>query len=121
MHAHAVHSELLEKTCCAARNPPHSKQLHFAAIIMRGKVIAMSRNIIGTRSRGSEYSESSCHAERAVVKQLGNMSLLRGAELFVWRVTRKNPASLSAPCPSCQVFLKVCMSKWGLRKVTYTV
>ena len=60
--------------------------LHVAAIVKNGQVLATAENRIGTRSRGSGYSNQTIHAERAVFKKLGDYTKLRGATLCVWRV-----------------------------------
>ena len=98
---------------------PHNTFLHFAAIVKRGKVLATAQNRIGTRSKGSGYSYQTIHAERAVVKRLGDISKLRGATLCVWRVSNLNILP-SKPCSECQIFLEKCMREYGLRAVYYT-
>ena len=60
------------------------------------------------------------HAERAVVKKLGDVSKLAGATLVVWRVNTAGDLLPSKPCPSCQLFLDKCMREYGLRKVIYS-
>jgi hypothetical protein len=45
-----------------------------AVIVKRGQILAEATNNYGSRSRGSGYSKSSIHAERNVVKQLGDIS-----------------------------------------------
>ena len=92
---------------------------HMAVIMKRGKVIAKSHNSIGSRSRGSGFSDRSIHAEKAVVKELGDISKLRGASLCVWRVTSINVLP-SKPCNDCHLFLTKCMKEYGLRAVYYS-
>jgi hypothetical protein len=56
------------------------------------------------------------------------MSLLRGADMFVFRVPNANAKGVGAdrdllysrPCHDCTLFLEKLMKKWGLRKVYYT-
>jgi len=98
---------------------PHNTFLHIAAIVKRGKVIAVAHNRIGTRSKGSGYSDQTIHAEKAVVKKLGDISRLRGATLCVWRISAINVLP-SKPCDECHLFLKKCMDQYGLRSVMYT-
>ena len=98
---------------------PHNTFLHCAVLLKRGKVIASAQNRIGSRSRGSGYSQQTIHAERAVVKALGDISLLKGAVLCVWRISRINVLP-SKPCSECQVFLEKCMREYGLRAVHYS-
>lgn len=98
---------------------PHNTFLHIAAIVKRGKVIATAENRLGSRSSGSGYSDQTIHAERAVVKKLGDISKLRGAVLCVWRISNLNVLP-SSPCSECQIFLKKCMREYGLSSVQYT-
>ena len=57
--------------------------VHVAIVVMRGKVLAAATNRNGSRSSGSGYSNHSIHAEKNVVKQLGDISRLRGADMYV--------------------------------------
>ena len=100
--------------------PVHNTDLHYAKILRRNKVIASSRNSIGTRSRGCGYSDQSIHAERAVVKRLGDISQLDGCVLLVVRVNKQGELRNSKPCADCQKFLEKCMREYGLRKVIYS-
>lgn len=88
----------------------------------RGKIIAESTNNYGSRSRGSGYSSSSIHAEKNVVKELGDISKLKGADMYVMRFSRADPLDFvrSVPCPSCMIFLGKCMKEYGLKNVYYT-
>jgi hypothetical protein len=97
----------------------HNTFLHIAAIVKRGKVIATAQNRIGTRSKGSGYSDQTIHAEKSVVKKLGDISQLKGATLCVWRLSRVNVLP-SKPCSECHLFLEKCMREYGLRCVQYT-
>jgi hypothetical protein len=100
--------------------PVHNTDLHYAKILKRNKVIASCRNSIGTRSRGCGYSDQSIHAERAVVKRLGDVSQLDGCVLLVIRVNKQGELRNSKPCRDCQKFLEKCMREYGLRKVVYS-
>ena len=101
---------------------------HVAAVVKRGKLLSVGTNRAGTRSRGSGFSAFSLHAERAAVKALGDLSLLRGAELYVVRLPHAghvregltNDLLYSRPCHECTVFLEKCMRVWGLRRVFYS-
>ena len=99
---------------------PHHTHLHYAQIFVRNKVLAFARNSVGSRSRGCGYGDQTIHAERAVVKRLGDVRLLQGATLVVWRVNNQGDLRPSKPCPSCQLFLEKCMREYGLRKVVYS-
>lgn len=102
--------------------------VHVACVVRRGKVLSCGTNRAGSRTSGAGFSAHSLHAERAAVKALGDLSLLRGAELFVGRLpaaghVREGVASdllFSRPCHECTIFLEKCMRVWGLRRVFYT-
>jgi hypothetical protein len=98
----------------------HTTHYHVATLEKGNKTIARSRNKIGTRSSGCGYSDCSIHAERAVIKSLGDLSQLRGCVLIVVRLNKKNEVLSSKPCHDCQKFLEKCMKKWGLRKVMHS-
>jgi hypothetical protein len=103
---------------------------HVAVIIKRSKILSVGTNRAGSRSCGSGFSSYSLHAERAAVKALGDLSRLRGAELFVLRVPAAGHVRgsgvaardllFSRPCHECTVFLEKCMRVWGLRRVLYS-
>ena len=97
----------------------HNTYLHVAAIVKRGKTLATAQNRVGTRSKGSGYGSMTIHAEKAVVKKLGDISQLRGASLCVWRVSAISVLP-SKPCPDCHLFLEKCMREYGLRAVYYS-
>jgi hypothetical protein len=100
-------------------NMCHNTHLHIAVIVKNNQVLATAENRIGTRSRGSGYSNQTIHAERAVFKKLGDYTKLRGATLCVWRVSSLNVLP-SKPCSDCHIFLQKCMREYGLRAVQYT-
>jgi hypothetical protein len=93
-----------------------TQQVHFAAIIKRHKVIAMANNSF------SKFLPHlwSLHAERAVVRSLGNLQKLRGSTLFVWRSTPSTRTLDSEPCPNCRLFIQKLIDKWGLRLVIFS-
>jgi len=98
----------------------HNTSLHYAQLIKRNKVIAFARNSIGSRGRGCGWSDNSIHAERAVVKRLGDLSQLRGCVMIVIRINKHDELLNSKPCPECERFLFKCMNEYGLRKVVYS-
>ena len=98
----------------------HKTSLHYAQLVQRNKVIAIARNSVGSRSRGCGYSDQTIHAERAVVKRLGDVSQLRGCVMIVVRVNKQGNLLNSKPCPECERFLFKCMNEYGLRKVIYS-
>jgi hypothetical protein len=94
--------------------------LHYAELLRRGQVIASSRNKAGSRSLGCGYSNQTIHAERAVVKSLGDTSQLRGCVLTVVRINKQGKILNSEPCYDCIKFLEKCIKKYGLLKVLYS-
>lgn len=95
--------------------------LHIAFVYGRGGVLlAMATNRVGSRSRGAGFSNATIHAERAVLKSIGDISLLRGAVLVVVRVDSQGNLRNSAPCHECQRHLEKAMRYYGLRRVYYS-
>ena len=99
---------------------------HVAMLMKRGKVLEVASNQIGSRSRGCGYAEYTIHAEKNVIKQLGDISKLKGADMYIMRFTRNSKRQgmdqlmNSEPCRSCQVFLEKCVREYGLKNVYYT-
>jgi hypothetical protein len=52
----------------------HNTQVHIAILMKRGKILEIASNAVGTRSKGSGYQERTIHAERAVLKKVGDIS-----------------------------------------------
>jgi hypothetical protein len=100
--------------------------LHVAVLLKRGKVVAHATNRNGSRSNGSGYSDHGIHAEKNVVKELGDISKLRGCDMIVMRISRDQRREgfekflYSKPCPECQLFLEKCMREYGLKNVYFT-
>ena len=79
----------------------HRTQIHIAIIIKRGKILEIASNSVGSRSKGCGYQERTIHAERAVIKKIGDISKLNGASLIVIRVMRgTHEIGNSEPCHS---------------------
>lgn len=98
---------------------------HVAMLVKRGKILRVASNRLGSRSQGSGFSNFTIHAERNVVKEFGDISLLRGCDLFVMRIhqnrmTGERYFGNSAPCRDCQLFLEKCQRRYGLRQIYYT-
>lgn len=95
--------------------------LHMAFIYARsGVCIGMATNSVGSRSRGAGYSDYTIHAERAVLRAVGNVALLRDAVLVVVRISKRGEILGSEPCHECKCHLEAAMRKYGLRKVLYS-
>jgi hypothetical protein len=99
----------------------HKTHAHIAVVMKRGKIIEIASNSIGSRSKGCGYAERTIHAERAVIKKIGDMTKLAGATLIVIRVMKgTGEVGNSEPCHSCKCHLEKCMAKHGLRQVYYS-
>lgn len=100
--------------------------LHVAILLRRGKILATATNREGDRSCGCGFSDWSLHAEKAVIKKVGDLNKIRGATMIVIRVVqmKRKTASPSLgksdPCYDCEKFLKKCMKEYGLRAVYYS-
>jgi hypothetical protein len=95
--------------------------LHVAALYGRGgTLLGLATNRAGSRSSGAGFSNQTIHAERAVMKAVGDVSLLRGATLVVIRVTKAGTTAGSAPCAECQAVIEAAMRKYGLRRVIHS-
>lgn len=105
----------------------HCTKLHIAIIVKRNKILAEATNKVASRSNGasSRGSQSYIHAERNVLRALGDLSKLRGADMYVMRLAGGcNDTDVrfkySQPCPECTVLLSKCMREYGLRNVYFT-
>ena len=101
----------------------HETSVHIAIVVLRGKIIAEATNRLGSRSKGSGYSAQTIHAERNVLKVLGDYNKLRDADIYVIRCGKGVNAFNfinSKPCSECECFLNKCMNKYGLKNVYYT-
>jgi hypothetical protein len=100
----------------------HSTQTHIAILIKRGKLLDIATNAIGSRSKGCGYSRSTIHAERAVLKKIGDLSKLSGAIMIVIRIAKGTHDIVnSEPCHGCKYHLEKCIKNYGLRCVYYSV
>lgn len=94
----------------------HRTYVHYAEIRKGNKVLATSFNKVK-----SCLATPSMHAERSVVKTLGDINRLRGTTLVVVRIGKNsNDLKNSKPCEHCEGFLKACMKKYGLSRVIYS-
>ena len=118
----SIFHQFMEDPRTTSLKEKHYASLHRAVIVKRGQIIAEATNNYGSRSRGSGYSRSSIHAERNVLKALGDISLLKGADMYIMRFSRETEMRFlkSTPCAACQKFLEKCMKEYGLKNVYYT-
>ncbi len=98
---------------------------HVAMLVRRGKILTVASNRLGSRSQGCGFSKYTIHAERNVVKEFGDISQLKGCDLYVMRIhenrmTGEKYFGNSAPCRDCQIFLEKCQRRYGLRHIYFT-
>jgi hypothetical protein len=99
----------------------HSTQTHIAILVKRGKMMEFALNAVGSRSKGCGYSRSTIHAERAVLKKVGDVSKFAGASLIVIRLAKgTKEVTNSEPCHACRCHLEKCMRTYGLKCVYYS-
>lgn len=98
----------------------HNTSLHVAFIVLRGKIISVGTNSVGSRSRGPGYNDRTIHAEMAALKKV-DWRLLDGADMYVfrWRDST-NTVTYSYPCHSCMTVLNKLIKGWGLNRVYYS-
>ena len=97
------------------------RNIHVALIMKHGKVIEMATNQLGSRGKGCGYTDRTIHAERAVLKKVGDHTKLNGSILIVIRFSSKTKElTNSAPCRSCRPHLEKCVKEYGLRRIYYS-
>jgi tRNA(Arg) A34 adenosine deaminase TadA len=101
-----------------------SSKQHIAIIVKRGKILAEASNKIASRSNGAATrgSQNYIHAERNVLRALGDINKLRGADMYIMRLSKCTGGGFmySQPCPECTVLLEKCMREYGLKNVYFT-
>jgi hypothetical protein len=117
-----VFEKYLKDPRSLAQRQKHDASIHRAVLVKRNKIIAEATNNYGSRSRGSGYDKASIHAEKNVIKSLGDVQKMRGADMYVMRFNRAGDVKLvnSTPCSRCFPFLAKCMKEYGLKRVYYT-
>jgi hypothetical protein len=99
----------------------HNTHLHVAILMKRGKILEVATNSIGSRSKGSGYDTRTIHAERAVLKKVGDISKIRDSILIVFRLGKGTKDLVnSEPCHSCRCHLEKCIRDYGLKQVYYS-
>ena len=97
------------------------RHMHIAMIIKRGKMLEMATNTVGSRARRCGYDDRTIHAERAVLKKVGDYTKLAGAILIVIRISRgTNELVDSEPCEHCRPHMEKCIKEYGLRRIYYS-
>ncbi len=98
---------------------------HIALLVKRGKIIKVASNRVGSRSQGCGFSKYTIHAERNVIKQTGDIQILRGCDMYVMRIHEDSQTGCkrfrnSKPCHDCLLFLDKCQRQYGLKNIYYT-
>ena len=97
------------------------RNLHVALLIKRGKLLNIATNCLGSRAKGAGYEDRTIHAERAVLKKLGDHTKLDGAILIVVRISKGTHQVVdSTPCHACKCHLQKCVDQYGLRRIYYS-
>lgn len=97
------------------------RHVHVAFVFRRGKLLAIATNFLGTRNKGCGYDHRTIHAERAVLKKLGDVTKLSGAILIVIRIAKGTRDIVnSEPCHSCRCHLEKCIKNYGLKTIYYS-
>ena len=89
---------------------------HIAFVFRGRKLLAIGQNRVSTR-HGPDYI--TIHAEADAIRQLGDISKLRGATLVVVRLSATGLRD-STPCPACSRLLQKCQRVYGLRSVIHS-
>jgi deoxycytidylate deaminase len=97
---------------------------HVAVLRKRKTTLAIASNKVGSRSKGSGYSRYTIHAEKNVIKALGNIRELDGCDMLVMKINIHKSGlkffACSKPCHDCHKFLVKCQEQYGLKNVFYT-
>jgi deoxycytidylate deaminase len=99
----------------------HNAKLHIAYVYNnRGQLLCKKTNRVASRSRGAGYSDYTIHAERAVLKALGDFTKLRGGTMVVVRYGILGNLQQSKPCHECERHLTKAIRDYGLRRIYYS-
>jgi hypothetical protein len=115
---HLVRNHISIKAACMKTN---FRKVHIAMLVKRGKLLGIATNYVGSRTSGCGYDTLSIHAERALLKKIGDYKKLDGATMIVIRISsRINAVGDSRPCETCQPHMKKCMREYGMKCVYYS-
>lgn len=130
MRSSAFFRYLMETFKPQAKVDQRATYQHTSAIVSRGKVIAIATNKIGCTARGVKvgpryenrpHGPCTIHAEIAAIRCVGDLNKLRGADMYVWRLSKTaGKPTNSKPCSECSCVLEKCMREYGLRRVYYS-
>jgi cytidine deaminase len=114
-----ISTQISFKAICQRNNLRHN---HVAVLIKRRKILMIATNALGSRLKGCGYDTRTIHAERAVIKKMGDYSKLEGTIMVVIKVSKHiNEIGYSEPCHSCKCHLEKCMKHYGLKRIYYSI
>lgn len=97
--------KLFRRLIALAKQSEHKFQMS-AAIIDKNSILGLGINDGGTHTQ-SPHPYKTIHAEFAAIhKALATRKNLRGASLFVLRVTKGGKVGTSSPCKSCRTLIE---------------
>lgn len=110
-------SRYLTKLVGIARERSTCTQKHAALIYRAGKVLSVGINKLhNDPSNWIDIEGISTHAEIDAIRKVKDKSQLRGAVLYVARVSKGGNVALSKPCHRCQQVIE----EVGIKKVIHT-
>lgn len=106
---------------------PELTAKHSAIIVNSGRIIGQGINVHKTHPmaikpilwfKSSRMLETSwtIHAEMNAIRSVKNKDLLRGATMYVARLSKRYGLRMSCPCESCQYYIRM----YGIKKIVYT-
>ena len=103
----------------------HSTKFHIAIAVKRGRILATGTNKVASRTNGasSRGSQNFIHAEKKLIRNLGDYNKLRGADIYIMRIRSTKDSTefcYSQPCPECTILLNKCIREYGLKNVYFT-
>lgn len=99
------------------RHETHTQFFHVAAVFKKNQIYSIGTNGYKTHPMAARYGHhnSQVHAELAAIIKFGDTNL-KGYDLAVLRINRKNELAMSKPCRHCQKLL----TDVDLKRIFYT-
>lgn len=100
----------------AKKSNKRNKSKHGAVIVKGSSVIGMGYNRTRTNGEWQMWNDVRCsfHAEEFAIRKAAGS--LKGATIYVARITSSGESAISKPCEKCQKMIE----ESGIRKVVYT-